>query len=378
MDKRFDIPLVAEGLTAYAIERQNGVERHLPPDGPSWADRRRFWTDAILQGMARLEGELPDPSLMERYDRELRDAGSCSFSVPATQDMQQDTILYLRAYLSALEEAGGDRRPQAGVVQELLEDMASHLHWSSENNDLDLAREDAEQALRTMTARLPIRFTRVLLGGDDSPCWECGFVSGRLDDVEAVKATAVYERACRLHPEVKEWPVLCCTYIGGTPLFTSGAADASEYDLRIINHAGDDFLKVHGISPAGGPRQMTVSACEYIQVLKVEPGNAPESVSMPNTLKAFQAAVGGYIEAVGLDCGAVLICNEEGKLMGLPANRRLGDDVIAGTFLIVGEADGEFCSLTDTDAARCAEQFAQPMPALGSPDQPTQWEFHVF
>lgn len=53
MDKRFDIPLVAEGLTAYAIERQNGVERHLPPDGPSWADRRRFWTDAILQGMVR-------------------------------------------------------------------------------------------------------------------------------------------------------------------------------------------------------------------------------------------------------------------------------------------------------------------------------------
>ena len=115
-----------------------------------------------------------------------------------------------------------------------------------------------------------------------------------------------------------------------------------------------------------------------IQVLKVEPGRAPEMVTMSNTLEAFQAAVGGYIETVGLDANATLICNEEGKLMGLPANRRLGDDVIAGTFLIVGEEDGEFCSLTDTDAARCAEQFAQPMPALGSPDQPTQWEFHVF
>lgn len=152
----------------------------------------------------------------------------------------------------------------------------------------------------------------------------------------------------------------------------------NEYDLKIINHAGDDFLKVHGISHAGGPRQMTVPACECIQVLKVEPGKAPESVSMPNTLKSLQTAVGGYIEAVGLDCGAVLICNEEGKLVGLPANRRLDGDVIAGTFLVVGEADGEFCSLTDTDTARYAEQFAQSMPALGSPDQPTQWEFHVF
>lgn len=378
MDKRFNIPLVAEGLTAYAIERQNGVERHQPPDGPSWANRRRLWTDAILQGMARLEGKLPDPSLMERYDRDLRDAGSRSFTVPATQGMQQDTILYLRAYLSALEEAGGDRRLQAGVVQELLEDMASHLHWASENNNLDLAREDAEQTLRTMTARLPIRFTRVLLGGDDGPFWECGFVSGRVDDAEGVKATAVYERACRRHPEIKEWPVLCNTYLGGTMLFTQRSADASEYDLEIINRAGDDFLKAHGISHAGGPRQMTVPACECIQVLKVEPGKAPESVSMPNTLKSLQAAVGGYIEAVGLDCGAVLICNEEGKLMGLPANRRLDGDVIAGTFLVVGEADGEFCSLTDTDTARYAEQFAQSMPALGSPDQPTQWEFHVF
>lgn len=377
MNKRFNIPLVAEGLTAYAIERQNGIERHQPPDAPSWADRRRFWTDAILQGMTRLEGGLPDPSLMERYDRELRDVRSCSFTVPATLDMQQDTILHLRAYLSALEEAGGDRRLQVGVVQELLEDMATHMPWAGADNDLDCARDDSERVLRTMTARLPIRFTRVLLGGDDSPCWECGFVSGCVGDAEAVKATAVYERACRLHPEIKEWPVLCNTYVGGAPLFTSGATDASEYDLKIINHAGDDFLKVHGISSAGGPRQMTVPACEYIQVLKVEPGKAPESVSMPNTLKSLQAAVGGCIEAVGLDYGAVLICNEEGKLMGLPANRRLEDDIIAGTFLVVGEADGEFCSLSEEDAVRYAEQFAKPMPAFRSPDQPTQWEFHV-
>ena len=27
MDRRFNIPCVAEGLTAYAIERQNGFER---------------------------------------------------------------------------------------------------------------------------------------------------------------------------------------------------------------------------------------------------------------------------------------------------------------------------------------------------------------
>lgn len=96
---------------------------------------------------------------------------------------------------------------------------------------------------------------------------------------------------------------------------------------------------------------------------------------MPNTLEAFQEAVGGDIETVGLDATAILVCNETGKLIGLPANRRLDDDVIAGTFLIVGAEDGEFCSLSDADAAHYAEKFAEPLPVQ---EDPTTWEFHVF
>ena len=32
----------------------------------------------------------------------------------------------------------------------------------------------------------------------------------------------------------------------------------------------------------------------------------------------------------------------------------------------------------DEDAAHYAKEFEQPMPVYGDPDQPTQWEFHVF
>ena len=117
---------------------------------------------------------------------------------------------------------------------------------------------------------------------------------------------------------------------------------------------------------------------EQIRVLKVEPGRPPEEITMPNTLKAFQAAVGGYIEVLDLGGDAVLVCNEEGKLMGLPANRQVCGDAIAGTFLVAGSADGEFCSLSDEDAAYYAKEFEQPMPTYSSPDTPTQWEFHVF
>ena len=117
---------------------------------------------------------------------------------------------------------------------------------------------------------------------------------------------------------------------------------------------------------------------EMIRALKIEPGSAPETVTMPNTLEAFQTAVGGYIETLGLDSGIVLICNEEGKLLGLPANRQVGSDIIAGTFLIVGEADEDFCSLSDEDAAYYAEEFAEPMLSYDGPDEPTQWDFHMF
>lgn len=112
-----------------------------------------------------------------------------------------------------------------------------------------------------------------------------------------------------------------------------------------------------------------------IQVLKVEPGKAPESATVSNTLEAFQKAVGGYIETLTLDTNAVLVCNEEGKLVGLPANRQVCGDTIAGTFLIVGAEDGEFCSLSDGDAAYYAEKFAEPMPVQ---EGPATWEFHVF
>ena len=63
-----------------------------------------------------------------------------------------------------------------------------------------------------------------------------------------------------------------------------------------------------------------------ITVLKVEPGKEPEEVTIPNTLEAMQEMVGGFIEIVYLD-DVCLVCNEEGKLMGLEGNRRVGREI---------------------------------------------------
>ena len=57
----------------------------------------------------------------------------------------------------------------------------------------------------------------------------------------------------------------------------------------------------------------------------------------------MQHEVGGHIEAIyPYEDPVALVCNEEGKLEGLPLIRALRDedgdiyDVVAGTFMVVG------------------------------------------
>lgn len=164
--------------------------------------------------------------------------------------------------------------------------------------------------------------------------------------------------------------------------------DHSDFELMglyanmCIAELADKYMECrHGdqqIPKAMDPDQAAEPRTQDIRVLKVEPGMAPEIETISNTLEALQAAVGGYIEALELDCGVYLICNENGKFLGLPANRQVCGDMIAGTFLIVGEADGEFCSLTDADAKYYAKDFAQPVQSYSGPDDSANWECHVF
>ena len=98
----FNISLVEEGLTAYAVERQNGFERHQRQGTPPWAETRRFWVDAVLQGMTRLEDREPDPNQMERFDHHLEQARGSSAVQPVSNQLRMDTIRIIGNYLSAL------------------------------------------------------------------------------------------------------------------------------------------------------------------------------------------------------------------------------------------------------------------------------------
>lgn len=99
-----------------------------------------------------------------------------------------------------------------------------------------------------------------------------------------------------------------------------------------------------------------------IKILVVEPNKEPVEKIIHNRLKDKQHIVGGLIEyaSVPSDDNALVVCNEEGKLLGLKPNRKIGNDIIAGTFLIVGDNDtGEDRSLTKEQIEKYKNVFGK-------------------
>lgn len=78
-----------------------------------------------------------------------------------------------------------------------------------------------------------------------------------------------------------------------------------------------------------------------MKILLIRPGENPVLSEIDGTLESMQKIVRGYIEILyPFDDPIALVCNEEGKLLGLPLNRSLRDscgqnyDAIAGTFFL--------------------------------------------
>lgn len=71
-----------------------------------------------------------------------------------------------------------------------------------------------------------------------------------------------------------------------------------------------------------------------IQVIMCPTDRTPYVANISDKLETMQRTVGGYIETVTFSGGVVVVCNEEGKLRGLPKNPALpgfvGDCFICG------------------------------------------------
>lgn len=356
MKQKIDLAQASEGLAMYAARRLAGYRQGRFGDAFCQPETRHEWIRDIIQGMAEVCGQDAAP-LLRAFDQRLDAASGSADMEPLPLDGQKYTVQNLRRYVSALGCMDGDQRARIFAVKKLLEDVGAYLPWDVGATGVYPAREETERALLRAVAQRPIRFTRVLLGGELDP-GGVEYLPGMVNDVEAVRRTREFQRLTLEHPNREEWPALCIVCMGGGRQAEPNTIDADGLDMAVIREYERKFMKRPEVRPVW-MHELTVPVHEQLRMLKFEPGKAPEEITMPNTLEAFQTAVGEDIEAVGLDSGVVLICNEEGKLMGLPANRQVGGDTIAGTFLIAGSADGEFCSLSDEETARYAREFAQ-------------------
>lgn len=100
----------------------------------------------------------------------------------------------------------------------------------------------------------------------------------------------------------------------------------------------------------------------------MRPMEMPEVQEIDHTLSAMQELVGGTIQAVyPFDDPVALVCNDEGKLLGLPWNRALTDDhgvpydIVCGTFFVVGIGDENFTSLTEQQVEKYGKKYAREM-----------------
>lgn len=106
---------------------------------------------------------------------------------------------------------------------------------------------------------------------------------------------------------------------------------------------------------------------KMMKVLIVEPEKAPREADIENSLESLQSVVGGYIEVTyPFDDSVAIICNEEGKLQGMPLNRSLCDengvmyDIVAGTFIVCGLGDEDFSSLPPEMMDKYRDRFKCP------------------
>lgn len=143
--------------------------------------------------------------------------------------------------------------------------------------------------------------------------------------------------------------------------------------VKFVDDAGQIHMKwENGSSLALNINEDTfekVEAPQKISVILVEPGRYPKLIEIEDTLEAMQSLVEGDIEEyMPFDDEVAIICNEEGKMRGLPLNRAVYVDnkemvdIIAGKFFICyAPIESEkFLSMPKELARKYEEKFKYP------------------
>lgn len=134
--------------------------------------------------------------------------------------------------------------------------------------------------------------------------------------------------------------------------------DLNQGEQDILPSELSDFKRLSGYDPE------MEKLPETMRVLVVEPRKPPCVKEIPSGLEGMTEIVGGPISATyPFRDPVALICNDEGRNMGLELNRALYDsqgkvyDVIPGTFVIAGLGDDDFTSLPEDMIQKYSRRF---------------------
>lgn len=224
--------------------------------------------------------------------------------------------------------------------------------------------------------RLPVKVYQLIFGEENH-----GFLFMSYDEnrpVEGDRYELVWAADIDVYPDEDTNDILNRLYeelnIGDKPWCYVGHS-MSVSDIIVLSY--DDGDKIAYVDSFGF-KMLDSFECSniserlqpMIRCIICEPGEEPEVIYIPDTLETKQRIVGGLIE---MACPpyhkdtAVIICNEEGKMLeGFEPNRGIRDengnvyDVIFGTFLIVdAPVDSEdFGSLSDEQVEAYTEMYS--------------------
>lgn len=97
---------------------------------------------------------------------------------------------------------------------------------------------------------------------------------------------------------------------------------------------------------------------KLIRVIIVEPNKEPYTVKIKNTLEEKQNIVGGLLYFYDIENNVDLIWNEESKDLNLDFNRIVKDDIICGTFIVLGQKNCRSVSLTRKQIQKYKKELA--------------------
>ena len=195
-------------------------------------------------------------------------------------------------------------------------------------------------------------------GEIDPSIYKCvfkGFIKG--EDLEDVyEALNIYDQ----------------DYLGTYQGHSLSMSDIVELEEDIVSSRGATTMKGCYYCDSVGFKNIKFDTdkCEKmdgLRTLMILPHEKPIETRVVDELENWQKAVSRQGEDSMMEVtypfedNAVVVGNEEAKLIGMEGNRRFGDSIYAGPLFVVNDdGHGGFCDLTDEQVEKYSKMFENP------------------